>query len=210
MLHTTRPVSRFCFTPLALQACMLHITRPASFTPHVLQAYMLHTTRPESLHALHHPSCEIHTTLPASLHASHHNVLRASHHTSASLHVSHHVSWKPLLLHTTRPASFTPHILQACMFHTTRPASQLCFISHVLEADFVPHHSSCKPPFKCVARGRGQILMLPGAEKKVSPWMRPDPRQGDPEIAPVLPVRYPVPPKVSASYCIWFGSQEDE
>ncbi len=48
-------------------------------------------------------------------------------------------------------------------------------------------------------------MTLPGAEKRVSPWMRPDLRQGDPKIAPVRPVRYPVPPKLSASF-IAFGS----
>ena len=35
-LHTTRPVGRFCFTPLVLQAHKLHTTCLASFTPHVL------------------------------------------------------------------------------------------------------------------------------------------------------------------------------
>ena len=46
------------------------------------------------------------------------------------------------MLHTTHPASFTPHILQAFMLHTTRPAR---FTPHFLEADFASHHSSCKP-----------------------------------------------------------------
>ena len=46
--HTSRPESRFCFTPHVLQACMLHTTHPASSTPHVLQAFTLHTIRSAS------------------------------------------------------------------------------------------------------------------------------------------------------------------
>ena len=113
MLHTTRPAS---FTPLVLRASHHTSCKPACFTPFILQAYTcfsplvlrdlhhsfckpfsLHTTRPESLHASHHPSCELHTTHPASLQAS------------------HHTSCKPILLYTTRPASFTPLRIQGCV-----------------------------------------------------------------------------------------------
>ncbi|KAK4066076.1 hypothetical protein Purlil1_13975 [Purpureocillium lilacinum] len=48
------------------------------------------------------------------------------------------------MLHTTRPASFTPHVLQGYMLHTTRPAS---FTPQFLQTDCASHHTFCKPPF---------------------------------------------------------------
>ena len=126
MLHTTRPVSRFCFTPLALQACMLHTTHPARFTPHILEADL----------AAHHSSCRFTCFTP--------HILRA-----CMLHTTHPASFTPHILqacrpHTTRPARFTPYVLQACILHTTRPGSRFGCTPHVLQADFAPHHPGCK------------------------------------------------------------------
>ena len=83
---------------------VLHTTRPVSFTPHALQPFMLHTTRPGSLFCF----------TPRFLQADF-----ASHHTSSELHTTHPrsrfclppLSCKPILLHTTRPASFTPLVV---------------------------------------------------------------------------------------------------
>ena len=110
ILHTTRPASRLCFTPLILKAAfashhsccvlhttsckptLLHITHPACFTPRVLQAFRLHTTHPASSTPLvpeaglaaHHSSCKRTCFTPL--------ILRASHHTSC------------------KPSCFTPHV----------------------------------------------------------------------------------------------------
>ena len=95
---------------------MLYTTHLASFTPHILEADF----------ASHHFSCK-----PTSF-------------TPLILRVSHHTFWKPILLHTTHPASLhashhssceihtthsgsrfgcTPLVLQVYMLHTTHPAS---------------------------------------------------------------------------------------
>ena len=123
--HSSAPIRIPCFTPHVLQASHHSTWKPILF----------HTTRPASVHASHHSSCELHTTCPARLHASHHSSCE---------------------LHTTVPSNrlcFTPHILQASILHTTPPDAD--FASHHtrpvsftpldLEADFVSHHSSCKP-----------------------------------------------------------------
>ena len=102
------------FHTTRLQAYMLHTTCPASFTPRFLQADF----------PSHHAACKPACFTPL--------IMRASHHTF----------WKPVLLHTTHPASrlcFTPHVLQACTLHTIHAAS---FTPHALGADFASHHMS--------------------------------------------------------------------
>ena len=117
-------------------------------------------------------------------------VLRASHHSSrkpilfhtthpASLHASHHSSYET---QTTRLAS--PHAshhtsCKPISLQTTHPGT---FTPLVLEADLASHHSSCKPT--CFTLLKLQRLCK---------------GRSDLEIAPVLLVRCPVPPKLSAS-----------
>ena len=131
MPHTIHPAS---LTPLDVEADFVShqsSCKPACFTPLAQGADL----------ASHHTSCELHTTHPAILQASHHTFCRPILlHTArpASLHASHHSSCER---HITHPASFTPHILQACMVHTTRPGSRFRFTPLVLRAS---HHMPCK------------------------------------------------------------------
>ncbi|KAK4071330.1 hypothetical protein Purlil1_13446 [Purpureocillium lilacinum] len=152
VLHTTRPAS--------LHASHHTSCRPAGFTPHVLQADF----------ASHHMSCKPTSFTPHILRASHHTFCKPAFFTPHGLRAPHHLSWKPIWLHTTHPASFTPHILPAYMLHTIHPAiiymlhtprparfTPLVLQAYMLhtihpasltpldvEADFVSHHSSCK------------------------------------------------------------------
>ncbi|KAK4062769.1 hypothetical protein Purlil1_14188 [Purpureocillium lilacinum] len=111
---------------------LLHTTRTASLTPLDVEADF----------ASHHSSCKPSCFTPL--------VLRASHHSSCELHTTHSGSrfcftphvLQAELLHTTCPARFTPLVLQAYMLHTIHPAS---LTPLDVEADFVSHHSSCKP-----------------------------------------------------------------
>ena len=133
------------FHTTRLQAYMLHTTCPASFTPRFLQADF----------PSHHAACKPACFTPLIMRASHHTfwkpvLLHTTH--PASLQASHHTSCelhtthlRACMLHTTRPASFTPRGLQACRLHTTHHASLLCFTPHVLQAELL--HTTCPARF---------------------------------------------------------------
>ena len=143
------------------------------FTSLFLQASTLHTTHPACIYMIHttHPACFTPLDLEAVF-ASHHSSCELHTTRPASLHASHHTACE---LHTTRPSSMDASHHTSC-----KPKS---FTPHVLQAQHAAHHASSKPTCFTTLRLQGLCKGRSG-----------------PDMALVLCVRYPVPPKLSASF----------